>query len=169
MCALFGSSRDISLFIHLNKELLNNIIQQEVDFYQLHLSETKGQGIEDLYGEASAQKTYYRPTRLTCLIERQDIVTNIDDQFGMDKTQQVSFRFLRPSLLELGLVPKEGDIIELRGNYYEVDAVNENQFVVGKDGQYPKNVGTEFGENFSLICQTHMTRLTKLQISKGRA
>jgi len=166
--ALFGRRRDIDLFIHLNKELLNNIIQQEVDYYQYYLPETKGKGIDDLYGEASAQKTYYAPVRVTCLIERQDVVTSIEEQFGLDKSQQVSFRFLRPQLVELNLNPHEGDIIEVRGNYYEIDGINENQFILGKDDDYPKNVGSEFGENFSIICQTHLTRVSKLQITKSR-
>lgn len=166
--ALYGSSRDISLFVKLNKELLNNIIQQEVDYYQYYLQETRGKGIDDLYGEASSQKSYYSPVRVTCLIERQDVATIVEDQFGLDKTQQVTFRFLRPQLKEINLNPHEGDIIEVRGNYYEIDGINENQFVVGKDGEYPKNVGTEFGENFSIICQTHLTRVSKLQIAKTR-
>ena len=166
--ALFGGRRDIDLFIHLNKELLNDIIQQEVDYYQYYLPETKGVGIDDLQGEASVQKTYYAPVRVTCLIERQDVITSIDDQFGMDKTQQITFRFLRPQLVELNLNPHEGDIIEVRGNYYEVDGINENQFILGKDDDYPKNVGSGFGENFSIICQTHLTRVSKLQIAKTR-
>jgi len=166
--ALFGGRRDIDLFIHLNKELLNDIIQQEVDYYQYYLPETKGVGIDDLYGEASVQKTYYTPVRVTCLIERQDVITAIDDQFGMDKTQQIIFRFLRPQLVELNLNPHEGDIIEVRGNYYEIDGINENQFILGKDDDYPKNVGSGFGENFSILCQTHLTRVSKLQIVKTR-
>jgi hypothetical protein len=166
--ALFGGRRDIDLFIHLNKELLNDIIQQEVDYYQYYLPETKGVGIDDLYGEASVQKTYYTPVRVTCLIERQDVITSIDDQFGMDKTQQITFRFLRPQLVELNLNPHEGDIIEVRGNYYEIDGINENQFILGKDDDYPKNVGSGFGENFSILCQTHLTRVSKLQIVKTR-
>jgi len=160
--ALFGGSRDISLFVHLNKELLNNIIQQEVDYYQVYLPET--QGDVDLYGEAYDQKAYYTPVRIACLIDRQDTTTTIEDQAGVDKSQQVMFKFLRPMLEEAGLVPLEGDIIEVRGNYYEIDGINTNQFVVGKDGDYPKNVGPEFGENFSILCQTHLTRVSKLQL-----
>lgn len=160
--ALFGSSRDISLFVRLNKELLNNIIQQEVDYYQVYLAETES--ANDLYGEAFDQRVYYDPVRITCLIERQDITTTIEDQAGIDKSQQVTFKFLRPMLEEFGLVPLEGDIVEVRGNYYEIDGINTNQFVVGKDGDYPKNVGPEFGENFSILCQAHLTRVSKLQL-----
>lgn len=163
--ALFGSSRDIGLFTHLNNELLNNIIQQEVDYYQLYLPETQARSDKDrLYGEAFDQKAYYSPTRVTCLIDRQDITTIIEDQAGMDKSQAITFKFLHSMLEVIGLVPLEGDIIEVRGNYYEIDAINENQFVVGKDKDYPKSVGSGFGQSFSLLCQTHLTRVSKLQL-----
>lgn len=162
--ALFGSSRDISFIKKINNELLDNIIQQEVDFYVLSLADMAS----NLYGEASQGKTYYRPVRLTCLLERGDQTYVADDQFGVDVTQQMTFRFLKPRLRELNLVPKAGDIVETRGLYYEIDQVNENQFVVGKDNDYGKNVGPEFGESLSEICLAHYTRVTRLQIEKSR-
>ena len=162
--ALFGSSRDIAFFKNINRELLDDVIQQEVDFYQLSLEMTES----NMYGEATEGKIYYRPTRLTCLIEREDVTSMQEDQFGIDTNQAVTFKFFKPKLRELALVPKTGNIIEVRGNYYEVDNVNENQFVLGRDNDYGKNVGSEFGESFSLICQTHLARVTRLQIAKGR-
>lgn len=152
----------------INRELLDDVIQQEVDYYEYALKETKGKDVDNLYGEASAQKTYYSPVRLTCLIERGDQTYVQDDQFGIDVTQTVTFRFLKPKLREIGLVPQGGDIIEVRGSYYEIDQVNENQFILGKDNDYGKNVGPEFGESFSIICTTHYTRVTRLQIEKAR-
>jgi len=166
--SLFGSSRDISFMKKINRELLDDVIQQEVDYYEYALKETKGKDVDNLYGEASAQKTYYSPVRLTCLIERGDQTYVQDDQFGIDVTQTVTFRFLKPKLREIGLVPQGGDIIEVRGSYYEIDQVNENQFILGKDNDYGKNVGPEFGESFSIICTTHYTRVTRLQIEKAR-
>lgn len=168
MCALFGSSRDISFIVNVNKELINNVIQQEVDYYEIYLPEAKSINPNNLYGEASAQKTYYMPIRLSCLIERDDIASLQDDQFGMDKSQGIRFRFLRPTLKELNLVPQEGDMIEVRGNYYEIDNVSDNQFILGKDPDYPKNVGSEFGENLSIICTTHLTRVARLQLIDAR-
>ena len=162
--ALFGSSRDISFIKKINNELLDNVIQQEVDFYVLSLADMAS----NLYGEASQGKTYYRPVRLTCLLERGDQTYVADDQFGVDITQQMTFRFLKPRLRELNLVPKAGDIVEVRGVYYEIDQVNENQFVAGKDNDYGKNVGPEFGESLSEICIAHYTRVTRLQIEKAR-
>jgi len=162
--ALFGSSRDISFIKKINNELLDNIIQQEVDFYVLSLADMAS----NLYGEASQGKTYYRPVRLTCLLDRGDQTYVADDQFGVDVTQQMTFKFLKPRLRELNLVPKAGDIIEVRGLYYEIDQVNENQFVAGKDNDFGKNVGPEFGESLSEICIAHYTRVTRLQIEKSR-
>ena len=162
--ALFGSSRDISFIKKINNELLDNIIQQEVDFYELSLASMSS----NLYGEASQGKTYYRPVRLTCLLERGDQTYVADDQFGIDVTQPMTFGFLKPKLREINLVPNAGDIVEVRGAYYEIDQVNENQFVLGRDGDYGKSVGSEFGESLSIICVAHYTRVTRLQIVKSR-
>jgi len=162
--ALFGSSRDISFIKKINNELLDNIVQQEVDYYVLSLKDTAN----NLYGEASAGKTYYAPVRVTCLLERGDQTYVADDQFGSDVTQQITFKFLKPKLRELNLVPEAGDIVEVRGLYYEIDQINENQFILGKDNDYGKNVGSEFGESLSIVAIGHYARVTRLQIEKAR-
>jgi len=162
--ALFGSSRDISMFVNINKELLNDVIQQEVDYYQINLENTPS----NLYGEASQNKVYNAPVRTSCLIERGDQTFNVDDQFGADASQNYTFKFLHRMLVELSLWPEVGDIVENRGNYYEIDNINENQFVAGKDADYPKDVGPEFGESFSIVCVGHFTRVSKLQIVNAR-
>lgn len=166
--ALFGGSRDISFMKNINNELLDDVIQQEVDYYEYSLKHTKAKDTPNLYGEASAQKTYWSPVRLTCLLERGDQTYIQDDQFGIDVIQTYTFRFLKPKLREVGLVPQAGDIVEVRGSYYEIDQVNENQFILGRDNDYGKNVGSEFGESLSIICLAHYTRVTRLQIEKSR-
>jgi len=167
--ALFGSSRDISFIKKVNGELLDNVIQQEVDYYKYFLPETKAKDVaSNLYGEASGQKTYYTAVRVTCLIERGDQTYVADDQFGLDVIQTMTFRFLKPKLREINLVPAGGDIVEVRGNFYELDQINENQFIAGKDNDYGKSVGSEFGESLSILCVGHMTRVSRLQIVKSR-
>jgi hypothetical protein len=47
--ALFGGSRDISLFNTLNKELINDIIQTEVGYYKLLLKEQQLMFMESLW------------------------------------------------------------------------------------------------------------------------
>jgi hypothetical protein len=167
--ALFGSSRDFSFVRKINNELLEDVIQQEVDYYKLYIPNTKANDTSNLYGEASAQKTYYQPVRLACLIDRSQGFNPVaDDQFGIDVTAIYTFNFLRPKLEELSLVPEIGDIIEDRGRYFEVDNANELQFYLGKDKDYGKNVGTEFGRNISIQITAHLARVARLQITKAR-
>ena len=64
---LFGGARDISLFRTMNKELMNDIIQQEVGFYKFVLKDT----VTNVYGEAE-NKVYYEPLLFPCLITRED-------------------------------------------------------------------------------------------------
>ena len=62
--ALFGSARDISLFRHINRELMADIITQQCSFYKYKLEETK----VNIYGEAAEEKYYMGPVLLNCLI-----------------------------------------------------------------------------------------------------
>ena len=64
--ALYGGQRDISLFRHVNRELIADIISQEVVYYKLKLEETKF----NLYGEAAESKYYHRGVILSCLTDR---------------------------------------------------------------------------------------------------
>ena len=52
--ALYGGQRDISLFRHVNRELMGNVISQECVYYKYKLGETK----VNLYGEAADGKYY---------------------------------------------------------------------------------------------------------------
>ena len=66
--ALYGTQRDISLFRHLNRELMGDIITQQCAFYKFKIEETK----VNLYGEAAEEKYYMGPVLRNCLIERQN-------------------------------------------------------------------------------------------------
>jgi hypothetical protein len=72
--ALYGANRDISLFRHLNRELLNNIIEQKIGYYKIILDRTPS----NVYGEAT-KKYYYDPVLINCLIDRGNIETTTDD------------------------------------------------------------------------------------------
>ena len=83
--ALFGGSRDISLFNSLNKEIINDIIQQEVGYYKFALEKTTS----NIYGE-SVGKMFFEPVRISCLINKEDQVWSSDD-FGSDVEQKFDF------------------------------------------------------------------------------
>ncbi len=161
--ALFGGSRDISLFRHINKELINNIIQQSVGYYKVALDKTDS----NLYGE-SLIKTYNDPVLVNCLIERTP-QTWTETEFGADITQDITVRFLRDILVDIQLVPEVGDVMLWQEDYYEISGTIENQLVVGKDPAYSYSSDTsDFGSSISIIVNAQMIRPEKLGIVKER-
>jgi hypothetical protein len=176
--ALYGANRDISLFRHLNRELINNIIEQKVGYYKINLDKS----LPNMYGE-SVKKTYNDPVLLNCLIERGDTDPKTDE-FGMDVTRNMKFRFLRDDLAgidlstELGadgkgftynIVPEVGDVILWNNDFYEVNNANENQLIVGKDPLYSYASQTDaYGSSWSIILECFYIRPEKLGITQSR-
>ena len=184
--ALFGSARDISLFRHVSRELMADIITQQCSFYKYKLEETK----VNIYGEAAEEKYYMGPVLLNCLIEREN-QTYPESDLGTDFTWGATYKFLRDDLLNkmedfneffdptnyqygANLVPEVGDIIMYQDGYYEVDNTNANQYFMGKNPDYPNNVNPinpgleDFGSSISIICETHYVPADKLGITQER-
>ena len=157
--ALFGGSRDISLFHSLNKELINDIIQTEIAYYKFALEQTK----INVYGEAPG-KNYFEPLKIACLISKEDQSWS-SDAFGSDVNQTISFRFLKKELQDINLKPEVGDLLLFKNNFYEVDSRVENQLILGKDPDYAiATETTDFGKSFSIIINTHISRVEKLNL-----
>ena len=157
--ALFGGSRDISLFHNISNELLKDIIQTEVAYYKFALQQTS----VNVYGEAPG-KNYYEPMKIACLITREDQAWSSDD-FGSDVSQNHVFAFLKNELKEINLIPEVGDILLFRNNFFEVDSRVENQLILGKDSDYAISTETsDFGESFSIIVNSHISRVEKLNL-----
>lgn len=159
--ALFGRTRDIDTFKSVSKELVNDVISQQVGYYKIILDDTPA----NIYGEAS-NKTYLGPVLFNCLIERGDFTAATDD-FGPDTRRDTTFRFLRDDMIDANVVPEVGDVVMYNELYYEVDNVNTNQLILGKDNQYAYSDGLEdFGNNYSIVLTTHLTRSDKLNITQ---
>lgn len=171
--ALYGEARDISMFRHINRELMGNIISQQCVIYQYDLLDTK----VNIYGEASEEKFYHPPVILYCLIERQN-QQYPDSELGVDFSWNITFKFLRDDLVTANVVPEVGDIIMFQNGYYEIDDTNANQYFVGKNPDYPnkgdnginplENDLENFGYNVSIICNTHNVPADKVGITKER-
>ena len=177
--SLFGTSRDASLIRHIGRELINNIIEQQVGYYKINLAETT----TNMYGESNGSKIYYDPVLVNCLIERsaQEWTT---DSFGPDVARKIQLRFLKDDLagtnlsielpeggkgFQYGILPEVGDVVVWQNNYYEVDDVLENQYFVGKDPDYSYSTDNDnFGSSISIIVNAHYTRVEKLGIEKDR-
>jgi hypothetical protein len=150
---LFGSSRDFNLLVNINRELLKDVVEQEILYYKFNLDDTEA----NIYGESLA-KSYWSPVKLNCLITRGDQVVTSDD-FGPDLNRDASFAFLRQDLVDIQVVPEVGDIIVWHEDYYEIDTVRENQLFVGRDSSYNlTDYGSRFGSSMSIIVDCHQTR-----------
>lgn len=167
--ALFGSSRDISMFRKVNRELLGDIITQQIAYYKYNLNQTK----VNMYGENVEGKYYIGPVLLNCLIERNDQAFPTSD-LGPDLIWGIKTAFLRDDLVEANVVPQVGDIIMYQEGYFEVDNIISNQQFVGKDPDYPYNVNPlnpglgNFGYNVSIVCEAHYVPQDKVNITKAR-
>jgi hypothetical protein len=161
--ALYGKDIDISMFRHLSREFISRWASQEVVYYKIDNANTP----VNSYNEAT-DVFYFPPVLLNCLINRSEELTE-DDNYGPDRTKQIEFRFLRDDLQDITLVPEIGDIIEYLQDFYEVHNTADNQYLLGKYPEYALSDATQrFGDSWSIICFTHITRPGKLNILRER-
>jgi hypothetical protein len=162
--ALFGSTRDITTFKYITREVVENIISQMVGYYKIVLDSTP----VNIYGEA-LNKSYIGPVLINCLISRGDFEFTQSD-FGPDNTRQVEFRFFKDHLIGANVFPEVGDIILYNELFFQVDNVNENQLILGKDNDYTYDqAGLDgFGSSYSIILKGHYTSPDALGIKEQR-
>ena len=164
--ALFGSGRDASLIRHMNRELVVEIIDTEIEFYKLVLEATK----ENLYGE-SDKKTYYNPIKIPCLVQK-DEKTMISDDYGIDSTRTGIFAFNKDYLKDRTIIIEEGDILLWDNEYYEIDKTSGSQYWRGTNpttdlGRISQE-REEFGFEVSVVVEAHVTRRNKLNLVEVR-
>jgi len=160
---IFGSNKDLNLFTNIARELLQDVVEQEILYYKYSLEQTH----TNIYGEG-LEKVFWVPAKLNCFIIRGDQVITEDD-FGPDLNRDASFAFLRQDLVDMELVPEVGDIVMWHEDYYEVGTVRENQLFFGRDNSYNlTNYGSKFGSSISIIVDCHLTKADKLGIIRQR-
>ena len=142
---IFGSNKDFNLLVNINRELLQDVIEQEILLYKLNIVDTS----TNLYGEA-LEKTYLEPIKLNCLITRGDQVYDVNE-LGVDLGREASFAILKQDLRDINTVSEVGDIIMWQEDYYEVDAIKENQLFYGRDSDYNIARTGGYGDSISLV------------------
>ena len=157
---IFGSNRDFQLLVGINRELLKDVVEQEILLYKLSITDTD----TNIYGEA-LQKTFLEPVKLNCLITRGDQVIDVDE-FGPDLGREASFALLKQDLVDIQLVPEVGDIVMWHEDYYEVDTIRENELFYGRNNDYNLERTGGHGASISLILDSHLTRADRVGIAR---
>ncbi len=146
----YYSLRDRNLLNSINAELMGDIIQVTVNVYKISPEETA----TNIYGETDQNvgKFFFSPIEITAIIDRSDPDTE-DEDFGPDRNQSVVFKFREKMLQQINFFPQVGDIIEFNGRFHECDNVVQEQLLGGQPTK-----------SHSIICNTHYSRLSKLNI-----
>jgi hypothetical protein len=109
----------------------------------------------NIYGEAT-DKVHYRGISLHGLIKYPKTQATTDSGAGYDVNQNVvEFRFARKLLEDVNVYPDVGDIIAYNQNYYSIHNTNEVQLIANRP-EY----------NHSIICETHLTRVSNLNLEE---
>jgi hypothetical protein len=151
--SLFGryySERDLIFINSINAELTRNIIQTLAVCFKIAADTTQ----TNIYGESSPEegKTFYDGVELSCLIERNDPSTD-DEGFGPDRDQSVVFRFRENTCKDANYYPQVGDLILFNNRYHEINNVIQEQLL-----------GGQADKSHSIICNTHYSRLSKINL-----
>jgi len=146
----YFSQRDLNFINSINGELMGDIIENLVTIYKIAPNETK----TNIYGETSQDtgKWYMPAIQISTLVERAEMETEQDD-FGPTRSQNHVFKMREKMLRQLEFYPEIGDMIFWNDRYYEVDNVVQEQLL-----------GGQAEKSHSIICNTHYTKITSLNI-----
>ena len=131
----------------LNGELLSSIIEQTVVIYRIDAESTQ----ENMYGE-SLNKFYFDGIEIQCLVEN-DPESTVYEGFGPDVKKGTVFKFHQKLCEIKDIYPQIGDIVAWENAYFEIENVVENQFLGGQPEK-----------NYSLLCNAHLSRNSKINL-----
>ena len=131
----------------LNGELLSSIIEQTVVIYRIDAESTQ----ENMYGE-SLNKFYFDGIEIQCLVEN-DPESTVYEGFGPDVKKGTVFKFHQKLCEIKDIYPQIGDIVAWENAYFEIENVVENQFLGGQPEK-----------NYSLLCNAHISRNSKINL-----
>lgn len=148
----YFSERDLRVINSWNAELMGDIAENLITIFKIAPNETK----TNIYGETSADtgKWYLPGIQISTLVERSDMEAEYDD-FGPNRRQDHIFKMREKMLRDLNFYPEIGDMIFWNDRYYEIDNVVQEQLLGGQSEK-----------SHSIICNTHYTKITSLNIAQ---
>ena len=126
MSKKFITSREMDFIDDIVKEFIQDVVQQEVNYYALSLPHTR----VNVYRE-SVEKVWASPIKINALVlyENTGVRTT---SMGLDSQYRVDVHFHDAELVERNVDPREGDMIEFGSMYYEIASVTRPQLVYGQ-------------------------------------
>ena len=145
----YYSRRDLNMFSSVIGELYSDIVEVVAQLFKIASTET----VTNVYGESDngSGKVYYNPVDMTTLVQREDISADNSEGFGVDRNQSVVFKFRERDCIVKNFFPEIGDLVFYNDRFYEMDNVIQEQLL----GGHPS-------KSWSFICNTHYTRLSKI-------
>lgn len=127
MSRKFITEKEFALIEKLNKELIQDIIGQEVIYYAISEEHTLS---HDIYREA-INKIWFHPIRINALVNY-DNPSVLSNNMGLDSQYSVEVYFHTGELEDRNIVPRDGDFIEFGQIVYEITAVTQPQLTYGQ-------------------------------------
>lgn len=127
MSRKFIGRKELAFVAQINKELIQEVIGQEVTYYQILAEKTK---TNDLYNEA-IDKVYAVPVKTNCLVYYEnstEVVTN----FPADSKYNLDVYFHKTEMDERNLSPKMGDFVQFGKVLFEIYNASEPQMAFGQ-------------------------------------
>lgn len=145
--ALFNLDKEWLFFNQLSEELVKNVIDNTFNLYKVAVAESS----TNVYGEST--ETTYLPAVQVYGIFTRNPQENVEGEHGINVTQKITFALQREDLKLKQVYPEVGDILEYNSSFFEINNVEENVLIRG-----------DVDHNFSIVCTTHLTRKSRLDI-----
>ena len=115
MPGLFSSKRDIKLFNHFGKELINNITGLFVMYYELIPQEP------NVYGEIK-DKRFYPGVKMHGIVQKEELETDTSKGY-LDLGNKIVLYFQHIELKRTEIFPKPGDLVAFGLFVYEIGEI----------------------------------------------
>jgi cold shock CspA family protein len=127
MARKFITEREIAFINRINHELIQNVVGQELMYYQILPEQTH---TNDLYNEA-IRKTWAPPVKINGLMMWDNSTTTFTN-ITADSKYSLDVYFHTQEIQERNVLPKEGDFVEFGHVFFEITSVTQPQIVFGQ-------------------------------------
>lgn len=127
MSRLFITDREVNFINLINKELIQKVIGEVIDYYAIDLKRSK---VDDLYNEAT-QKVWSPPVQVNALVDYDNPQSESKSE-GVDSKYTLNVYLHQQELQDRNVQPREGDFVEFGEIFYEVASATQPQLIFGQ-------------------------------------